>query len=150
MIRPGHPLANPAEAGIAHQPLTAFVEAMRAEQQDAEEQRLVPLIVIHSTNDTVVPIRNARNLRDSWIAHYGAEPTPAGTEECTTEGVPCARGRFADQGGRTVVETVFYDGPRFGRTHFWVGDREGRFADPDGPSASELLWSFFRQHQLAP
>ena len=47
-----------------------------------------------------------------------------------------------------MVETVFYVGPRFGWTHFWVGDREGRFADPEGPSASELLWSFFRQHEL--
>jgi hypothetical protein len=44
---------------------------------------------------------------------------------------------------------VLYEGPAFGRTHFWVGDGEGAFADPDGPSASELLWSFFRHHELA-
>jgi hypothetical protein len=29
--------------GIAHKPWAAFVEAMRAEQQEPEEQRLVPL-----------------------------------------------------------------------------------------------------------
>jgi poly(hydroxyalkanoate) depolymerase family esterase len=143
-------VAHACFTGIVHQPLATFVEAMRAEQPDAEEQRLVPLMVIHSSNDAVVPIANARNLRDSWIAYHDAEPTPAGTEDCTAEGVPCERTRFADREGRTVVETVFYQGPRSGRTHFWVGDNEGRFADPDGPSASELLWSFFRQHELAP
>jgi poly(hydroxyalkanoate) depolymerase family esterase len=143
-------VAHACFTGIAHQPVAAFVEAMRAEQQEPEEQRLVPLMVIHSTNDTVVPIRNAHNLRDSWIAHHDAEGIPAGTEDCTAEGVRCERTRFADREGRIVVETVFYEGPRSGRTHFWVGDHDGRFADPDGPSASELLWSFFRQHELGP
>lgn len=136
--------------GIRHQPVEALVEAMRAEQQEPDERRLVPLMVIHSTNDGTVPVRNAENLRDSWIAHHADDAALAGTEDCTTEGVPCAHSRFVDGDGRTVVETVFYEGPRFGRTHFWVGDHEGRFADPEGPSASELLWSFFRQHRLAP
>lgn len=143
-------VAHACFTGIAHRPVAALVEAMQGEQQEPEEQRLVPLLVIHSVNDTVVPVRNAQNLGDAWIAHYGAAATPAGIEDCTAEGVPCARTRFADADGRTVVEAVFYEGPPFGRTHFWVGDGEGRFADPDGPSASELLWSFFRQHELAP
>jgi poly(hydroxyalkanoate) depolymerase family esterase len=142
-------VAHACFTGIAHRPLAAFLEAMRAEQQEPEERRAVPLMVIHSTDDAVVPIRNARNLRDSWIAWYDAEATPAGTEDCTADGVACVHTRFADPAGRTVVETVLYEGPAFGRTHFWVGDRDGTFADPDGPSASELLWSFFRQHQLA-
>jgi poly(hydroxyalkanoate) depolymerase family esterase len=143
-------VAHACFTGIAHQPLAAFVEAMRAEQQEPAEQRLVPLMVIHSVNDAVVPIANARNLRDSWIAYHNAEPTPAGTADCTAEGVACEHSRFADSDRRIVVETVFYEGPRSGRTHFWVGDRAGRFADPAGPSASELLWGFFRQHELAP
>jgi poly(hydroxyalkanoate) depolymerase family esterase len=142
-------VAHACFTGIAHRPLAAFLEAMGAEQQQPEERRLVPLMVIHSTDDTVVPIRNARNLRDSWIAWYGAETTPVATEDCAAEGVACVHTRFADPAGRTVVETVLYEGPAFGRTHFWVGDGEGAFADPDGPSASELLWSFFRHHELA-
>jgi poly(hydroxyalkanoate) depolymerase family esterase len=134
--------------GIAHKPLSAFVQAMQAEQQSPEERRLVPIMAIHSTNDMVVPIRNAQNIRDSWIAYYDAEAMPAATEDCTAEGVSCAHTRFTDRDGRTVVETVFYDGPPSGRTHFWVGDNAGMFADPDGPSATELLWSFFREHTL--
>jgi hypothetical protein len=62
--------------------------------------------------------------------------------------VPCEHTRFTDQEGRTVVETVFYNGSPSGTTHYWVGDNAGMFADPDGPSASELLWSFFREHTL--
>jgi poly(hydroxyalkanoate) depolymerase family esterase len=134
--------------GIAHKPLAAFVQAMQAEQQSPEEQRLVPIMAIHSTNDMVVPIRNAQNIRDSWIAYYDAEATPAATEDCTAEGVSCAHTRFTDRDGRSVVETVFYDGPPSGRTHFWVGDNAGMFADPDGPSATELLWTFFQEHTL--
>ena len=135
--------------GIAHRPVSALIRAMAAEQQSPEEQRLVPIMVIHSTNDRIVPIRNAYNLRDAWITYYDADPTPARTEDCTTEGVPCARTRFTDRQARAVVETVLYDGASSGATHYWVGDNKGTFADPDGPSASELLWSFFREHTLA-
>jgi poly(hydroxyalkanoate) depolymerase family esterase len=143
-------VANACFTGIAHKPVSAFVEAMQAEQKDAEERRLVPITVIHSTNDMKVPIRNAQNLRDSWIAYYDADATPASTEDCTAEGVSCEHARYTDQEGRTVVETVLYNGPPSGTTHYWVGDNAGMFADPDGPSASELLWSFFREHTLAP
>jgi poly(hydroxyalkanoate) depolymerase family esterase len=141
---------NACFSGIARKPVSAFVAAMQAEQQDGTERRLVPIMAIHSTNDRTVPIRNAQNLRDSWIAYYDAGATPAEIADCTTEGVACERTRFADEEGRTVVETVFYNGPPSGRTHFWVGDDAGMFADPDGPSATELLWSFFREHSLAP
>ena len=137
---------NACVTGIAHQAVGAFVEAMRSEQQEAAEQRLVPVMAIHSTNDMTVPIKNGQNIRDSWIAYYDASTAPAGLEDCTTEGVTCERARYADDEGRTVVETVFYGGPPSGRTHFWVGDDAGMFADPDGPSASELLWSFFQQN----
>ena len=32
------------------------------------------------------------------------------------------------------------------RKHYWVGDNSGQFADPTGPSASELQWAFFKAH----
>jgi len=141
---------NACVTGIAHQAVGVFVEGMRAEQQEAAERRLVPVMAIHSTNDMTVPIKNAQNIRDSWLAYYDASTTPAGINDCTTDGVACERARYADREGRTVVETVFYSGPPSGRTHFWVGDDAGMFADPDGPSASELLWSFFLQNPRMP
>lgn len=126
--------------GIAHQPWAAFVEAMRAEQQEPEEQRLVPLMVIHSANDTVVPIRNARHLRDSWIAYYGAEATPASTQDCTAEGVPCAHDRFADPEGGPWWRRCSTPGrDSAGRTSGWAIAR-GR-CDDTGPigAAVQLL-----------
>ena len=42
-----------------------------------------------------------------------------------------------------MVETVFYDGPPFVKSHAWIGDNTGQFADPTGPSATDLLWAFF-------
>jgi poly(hydroxyalkanoate) depolymerase family esterase len=143
-------VAHACFTGIAHKPVSAFVEAMQAEQPSAEEQRLVPIMAIHSTNDMKVPIRNAQNIRDSWLAYYDADATPASTADCTAEGIACEHARFTDDDGRTVVETVLYNGPPSGTTHYWVGDNAGMFADPDGPSASELLWSFFREHTLTP
>ena len=41
---------------------------MTAEQAALEEQRLVPMMVIHSSNDGTVPFKNGQNIRDVWIA----------------------------------------------------------------------------------
>jgi hypothetical protein len=35
-----------------------------------------------------------------------------------------------------------------GEAFYWVGDNIGEFADPRGPSASELQWMFFKAHFL--
>jgi poly(hydroxyalkanoate) depolymerase family esterase len=121
----------------------AAVAAMEAEQRSADERRLVPLMVIHSENDCRVRIVNARNLRDSWIAHHGASPAPVSVRDCAEDGIACSHVRFADAAGRVVVETVFYAGPGGDRSHFWPGDGTGDYADPAGPSASALLWAFF-------
>lgn len=133
-----------------HHSVSRIVDDIQDEQASPAEQRLVPMMVIHSTNDCTVPIRNGLNIRDSWVRYYGADPEPASISDCTTEGVACRRSRYVDEAGRAVVETVFYDGPTSGRTHYWVGDNLGEFADPDGPSASALFWSFFRNAALEP
>jgi poly(hydroxyalkanoate) depolymerase family esterase len=121
----------------------AAVAAMEAEQRSPEERRLVPLMVIHSTNDCRVRIVNARNLRDSWIRHHGAGDAPVAVRDCSEDGIACTHLRLADTEGRTVVETVFYEGPVGSRSHYWPGDGTGDYADPAGPSASGLLWGFF-------
>jgi len=133
-----------------HHGISRIVGDMQAEQRDPAEQRVVPMLVIHSLNDCTVPIRNGLNIRDSWIRHHGAEPEPAEVRDCTTEGVSCRHSRYTDAGGTPVVETVLYGGPTSGRTHYWPGDNAGPFADPTGPSASELLWGFFQDKSLAP
>ncbi|WP_171060513.1 PHB depolymerase family esterase [Poseidonocella sp. HB161398] len=123
---------------------------MEAEQDAPGERRLVPLMVIHSLNDCRVPVENGQNLAASWIRFYAALPDPVWQEDCSTAAMPCNHARFADAAGRTVTETVFFEGPDIIETHFWPGDGEGEFANPDGPSATALLWGFFEEKRLDP
>ncbi len=52
------------------------------------------------------------------------------------------------------LETAFYQGQRGDAagqgSHYWVGDKSGPFANPQGPSAGALLWAFFQQHPFSP
>ena len=86
---------------------------------------------------------------NSWIRRYGLSPNAVATLDCTAEGVACTQSRYGTA-QRSVVETVFYDGKRGDfiatNSHYWVGDNSGQFANPTGPSASELQWSFFKAH----
>jgi poly(hydroxyalkanoate) depolymerase family esterase len=129
--------------------IPADVVAMQTEQQRPEDQRPVPIMAIHSLNDCVVNILGSENIRDSWIRRYSINPTATEAKDCTTKGVACTQTKFGTS-QRSVVETVFYDGKRgdlLGTgTHYWVGDNSGQFADPTGPSASELQWAFFKAH----
>ena len=130
-------------------PVSADAVAMQMEQKQPEDQRPVPIMAIHSLNDCVVNILGSENIRDSWIRRYGLSPNAVATLDCTAEGVACTQTRYGTA-QRSVVETVFYDGKRgdFIATdlHYWVGDNSGQFANPTGPSASELQWSFFKAH----
>ena len=144
----GFVCANPG----TFKPVSAVVDAMRAEQRRAEEQRPVPIMAIHSSNDCTVNPLGSRNIRDSWLQRYGVSQTAVGTISCTAEGVACTHTRYGTV-QRSVVETVFYEGQRGDFTgagsHYWVGDNSGEFANPTGPSATDLLWAFFRAHPFA-
>lgn len=126
-------------------PVHAVISAMGAEQQSPEEKRKVPFMTIHSNNDCVVNNRASHNIRDSWLEYYGAGKSAYETEDCSTEGVSCTHKKYGLP-GRSIVETVFYDGEDNVDTHYWVGDKNGEFANPEGLSASKLLWDFFRRH----
>jgi poly(hydroxyalkanoate) depolymerase family esterase len=141
--------ANPG----SFKPISAIVAAMRAEQRRPEEQRAVPLMLVHSINDCTVNRQASENSRDAWLERYGvATRTPSATSDCTTEGVACAHNRYG-AADRSLVETVFYTGERGSvlgtGSHYWVGDNSGEFANARGPSASELFWAFFEQHPFS-
>jgi len=122
---------------------------MEAEQDAPEEQLVIPLMVVHSSNDCTVNKKASELIRDSWIRRYGASPTAYETTDCTKEGVNCIHRKYGIP-GRSTVETVFYDGATgdlLGKgAHYWVGDNNGEFANAEGPSASELFWDFFSRH----
>ena len=134
-------------------PISAVVAAIQAEQRQPQEQRPVPIMTIHSRNDCTVNAIAAENIRDTWLRRYGVSRTPGATLDCQTEGVACMHTIYGPP-QRSVVETVFYHGERGNvplgtGSHYWVGDNPGEFANPTGPSASGLLWAFFRSHPFA-
>jgi poly(hydroxyalkanoate) depolymerase family esterase len=130
-------------------PVSADTVAMQVEQKQPEDQRVVPIMAIHSRNDCVVNILGSQNIRDSWIRRYGLNAGAVATSDCTAKGVACTQTKYGTA-ERSAVETVFYDGKRGDliatNSHYWVGDNSGEFADPTGPSASELQWAFFKSH----
>ena len=145
-------VANRCSFRATFNSLPTVVGAMRTEQRRPEEQRLVPIMAIHSRNDCTVNVRGSENIRDSWLTRYGIGQGSPTVADCTTEGVACEHRRYGPA-GRSIVETVFYEGRRGdtfgGGAHYWVGDNSGQFANPTGPSASELLWTFFSTHPFA-
>jgi poly(hydroxyalkanoate) depolymerase family esterase len=130
-------------------PVSADVAAIQAEETRPGEQRAIPIIAVHDRNDCIVNLTGAENIRDSWLARFGINQAAVAIMDCTARGVSCTQTKYGSP-QRSVVETVFYDGDRtFNSGHYWVGDNSGQFANPNGPSASELQWTFFQGHPLA-
>jgi poly(hydroxyalkanoate) depolymerase family esterase len=88
-------------------PLQDYVDAMRRELDD---QRTIPLLVVNSRNDEVVRLRAAELIRDAHLSVFGGGRTPVAEEDCSAEGISCVHDIYDDRVGKTVVETVFYDG----------------------------------------
>lgn len=127
-------------------PVSADVSAMQSEQTRPGEQRPIPIMVVHDRNDCIVNLTGGANIRDSWLARFGVNQAAVATTDCTAKGVSCTQIKYGTP-QRSAVETVFYDGDRsFNTGHYWVGDNSGQYANPTGPSASDLQWAFFQSH----
>jgi poly(hydroxyalkanoate) depolymerase family esterase len=108
----------------------------------------VPLLVIQSLHDKVVPVENARMLRDVWLACH-PEAVQDDVEPGSSDGAAEERSSYRDAAGRTIVETIFYEGRTDGPTHYWPGDGDDPpYADPTGPSATAALLDFFGRQGL--
>ena len=104
-----------------------------------------PIFVVHSSNDPVVGIQAARNIRDSWAHCYGIDPLRSASQSSgTTGGVAWTHARYRPPRKRSVVETFLVDGPG----HGWYGGNPGKYSFPDAPDTSELMWRFFKRHPL--
>lgn len=133
-------------------PVDAVVKAIKDEQKKEVEQRVVPIMALHSRNDCVVHEKASLNIRDSWLSRYGKPNTQLAPIDCSTKGVGCTHQKYGKE-NRSIVETVFYDGDPgdwfSNGSHYWVGDNAGKFAKSKGPSASELFWDFFKRHPFS-
>jgi poly(hydroxyalkanoate) depolymerase family esterase len=129
--------------------VSADVDAMRSEQKTSADQRVIPLMIVQSSKDCTVNATAAERLRDAWLVRYDIGASAFEADDCSAEGVRCTRQRYGTP-QRSLLETVFYDGESGGFTgsgaHYWVGDGAGEFANPTGPSASQLFWDFFAHH----
>jgi poly(hydroxyalkanoate) depolymerase family esterase len=126
-----------------YRPVVAVVSAMQAEMGD--RARRVPIQIVHSKNDDKVDIRAAELLRDSW-GHCFEIDTREAYKVSTgiTAGTPWEHSRYRDGGGKSVIETLFLEGPG----HGWYGGNPGNFSFPDAPDIKRSIWRFFVSHPL--
>ncbi len=117
--------------------------AMMAKARD-DSQTPAPLCIVHSHDDETVAIEAGKNLRDSWLQYFGYHHKPVkSVNHKRTKGVPWTHTKYGRRFGKSVVETVFLEGP----DHGWYGGAPGRFSYPAGPRVSQLIWKFFKQHR---
>lgn len=128
----------------------------------------IPLMVLQNENDCTVLQQAANNTRDAHLKAFG-EPAFDTTGEAKASETACSpfnqnnygcrHIRYSQDGttgSRSVVETVFLDGPlntpNFQDTnhgHYWVSGSEGnngKWAIKVGPSYPDIIWEFFSRH----
>jgi len=110
---------------------------------------LVPIFIVHSRDDSVVNIKAAKNLRDSWAQCFGVslqQKSNLQTGESGDSRWQHARYSSTTHSGsnklRSGIETLWLDGPG----HGWCGGQPGSFSFPDAINLSEHIWAFFKAH----
>jgi poly(hydroxyalkanoate) depolymerase family esterase len=134
---------NPFNGGPRYRPVVAITSAMKAEI--GEDARSVPIQVVHSENDDKVEIRAAHNLRDSWGLCFGIDTRIAHkVDSGSTQGTDWEHSTYHNGGRKSVIETLFLQGPG----HGWYGGNPGAFSYPEAPDISRYIWDFFDSHPL--
>lgn len=147
-------------------PVARVADAMRAE---INHPFRIPLMVLQNEHDCTVLPEAANNLRDAHLKVFSAPGHDTrGTARGTQSGcVPvngsndlgCQHVVYTADGrssSRSVVETVFYRGPRgtpsgsdSDHGHYWIGGasgRNGKWSVQRGPSYPDIIWDFFSRH----
>ncbi len=146
----GVPYAEKADA-VRHEfnrtprnrPVVSIVQAMRNEMGDAA--RAVPIQIVHSKNDDMVDINSASVLRDSWGQCFGVDTRHAyRITSGNAKGTAWQHSQYLDDAGKSIIETLFLEGPG----HGWYGGNPGKFSFPEAPDIKQALWKFFAAHRL--
>ena len=125
---------------------TAAYEAM------GDRAEVVPTVVLHGTADgTVAPVNGEQaahqavqtnDLAADGEDDDGVDFEPETTTDVSAAGTSATRRTYESPAGDPVVEYVTVDGVG----HGWVGGTAGvKYAVPDAPSATDLLWDFFER-----
>jgi poly(3-hydroxybutyrate) depolymerase len=133
------------------------MSAFGAMRSGAEGHALpvLPTIVFHGTADTTVHPDNGEHVTGAALAAHKAagvqllktQSTQSKSAEENTAEEKIERVRYSTADGRSTVENWRIDaGP-----HAWSGGSSaGSYTDPEGPSASAAMLTFFLQHRLQP
>lgn len=117
--------------------------------------RLVPTIVFHGTADDVVGPVNGDQVVQQWMQTNRlatddayrpdfARPTTLDSGQ-VPHGHAYTVARWSDERGIVVQEYWRVAG----MNHAWSGGSVfGSFTDPQGPGATEAMWSFFARHRV--
>ena len=126
-----------------NRPLNSIVAAMQKEL--GNNQRTVPLKIVHSHNDQTVDIQSAHNLRDSWARCFDIHlKIGKQTEQGRTASTDWELTRYRNGSDNSALQTLFLNGPG----HGWYGGRPGDFSFTEAPDISRLIWQFFETHRL--
>ncbi len=148
----GVPYAEKADA-VRHalnssprnRPVIAIATAMKNEM--GAGARAVPIQIIHSKGDDKVDINSARVMRDSWGHCFGVDTRSAcKTRSGRSGGTGWEHSQYRGDGRKSVIETLFLDGPG----HGWYGGNPGEFSYTDAPDIKRDIWKFFVSHPLTP
>jgi poly(hydroxyalkanoate) depolymerase family esterase len=146
----GVPYAEKADA-VRHafnkvprnRPVVAIVSAMQAEM--GKTPRTVPIQIVHSENDDKVDIQSAKTLRDSWGHCFDIDTRHSYKASKGQEGsTNWEHSLYRNGGGKSVIETLFLEGPG----HGWYGGNPGEYSFPDAPDIKRTMWKFFVSHPL--
>lgn len=125
-----------------NRPVVAIVKAMHDEMGDA---RVVPLQIVHAEGDDVVDINSANVLRDSWGHCFGLDTrNPFEVYEGVEQGTEWVHSLYRGEDKKSVIETLFLDGPG----HGWYGGNPGKYSFPEAPDIKQFMWKFFASHAL--
>lgn len=124
------------------------VSEMNAEM--GANKRLVPMLVLHATDDCVVPVQAANNNRDAWLSAFNIDSTPHTVNSGTTLGMPWTHKKYGTLEGRPSNVETLYVTVNGQHNHGWVGAESGENAFPNGPDWSQMAWDFFEAHPLNP
>lgn len=137
-------------------------------QAEIDDDYPIPLMVLQNENDCTVLKTAADNTRDAHLQVFG-ESGFQNTGQAHASSVACSPyyqnnygcehvkyTRDGTSGSRSVVETVYLDGPLStpnsqdtDHGHYWVGGENGnngKWSVRIGPSYPDIIWDFFNRH----
>ncbi|KAB7623692.1 PHB depolymerase family esterase [Alkalilimnicola sp. S0819] len=129
-------------------------------ERELNDSYAIPLMVLANNRDCVVQQPAGRNMRDAHLQVFGgSKADEVACEYYYQSNYGCRHAYYTVDGypgSRSVVETIFFDGPLetpdtsdsdYG--HYWVAGADGSEAAYNrrsGPSYPDLVWDFFSRH----